>query len=123
MLHPVGGIAREFLLARFAWSIFPFLDGFLPDNVSRELFSLILSATGESYSASTEDCKSFTKQPAIRSGSGCQFIFRSTLLIGWTRIAGRHILPSPLIFVSSPSLLLIRKPNHLLYRTSGNIAS
>lgn len=29
MLHSVEGIAREFLLTRFAWSIFNFLEGFL----------------------------------------------------------------------------------------------
>ena len=37
-LHFIDGVAPEFLFTRFAWSVFPFLQGFLAAGVSRFAF-------------------------------------------------------------------------------------
>lgn len=63
-LHSMDGIPREFLLTRFAWSIFHFLEGFLQADISRDL----LISTGHRI-ASSDECKSYTKQPGTRSRS------------------------------------------------------
>lgn len=64
-LHSIDGIAREFLFTRFAWSIFCFLQGFLQADISRDL----LLSTGHRI-ASSDECKSYKKQPGTRSRSG-----------------------------------------------------
>jgi hypothetical protein len=66
-LHRIGGIPREFLFARFAWSIFPFLEGFLHDGVPRELHLIPLVVDNGSQSTSAEVCKSFSKQSGNKS--------------------------------------------------------
>lgn len=63
-LHSIDGIAREFLFARFAWSIFYFLEGFLQAGTLRDL----LLSTGHRI-ASPDECKSYTKQPGTRTRS------------------------------------------------------
>ena len=68
-LHPITGISHEFLLARFAWSIFPLLEGFLHDGVPRELLSVSLGEYKKPYLASAEECKLFTKHTKLRSRS------------------------------------------------------
>lgn len=58
-LHPIDRVAPEFLFARFAWSIFPGIEGFLLAGVSRDL----LSSTGQRWTASPDECQSYLKQP------------------------------------------------------------
>src|SRR5205814_711785 len=67
-LHSIA-VSCELLFARFAWSIFPFLEGFLQDDVPRELLLVTLPEDVRSQSASSEVCKSFTKQSGKRSKS------------------------------------------------------
>jgi hypothetical protein len=45
-LHPIPHCRSEFLLARFAWSIFPLLAGFLSQRVSRSI-ARVDQVTGE----------------------------------------------------------------------------
>ncbi|KAJ9654530.1 hypothetical protein H2201_008988 [Coniosporium apollinis] len=68
-LHPVTEISLEFLLARFAWSIFPSLESFLQDDVARDLLLASSEGSGETVSAPPEQCKLFTKQAGARSRS------------------------------------------------------
>ncbi|MCJ1422838.1 hypothetical protein MMC29_000718 [Sticta canariensis] len=63
-LHSIDGIPREFLLTRFAWSIFHFLEGFLQAGIPRAL----LISTGHRI-VSSDECKLYTKQPVMRSRS------------------------------------------------------
>lgn len=69
-LAPLKDISYEFLFARFAWSIFPFLEGFLLDGVPRELLVKgVITGSPEVQIASAEQCKLYTKQGQMRSGS------------------------------------------------------
>ena len=63
-LHSIDGIPHEFLLTRFAWSIFHFLEGFLQAGIPRAL----LISTGHRI-VSSDGCKLYTKQPITRSRS------------------------------------------------------
>ncbi|MCJ1471161.1 hypothetical protein MMC07_009809 [Pseudocyphellaria aurata] len=56
-LHSMNEIPREFLLARFAWSIFQLFDGFLEVDIPRAL----LTSTGH-RTVSSEECRLYTKQ-------------------------------------------------------------
>lgn len=56
-LHDVSSIPREFLFARFAWTLFPDIEGFLRSDVERLLISA--SSAGEAFIASAEKCKIF----------------------------------------------------------------
>lgn len=63
-LHSIDGIPSEFLLTRFAWSIFHFLEGFLQAGIPRAL----LISTGHRIVLSDER-KLYTKHPVTRSRS------------------------------------------------------
>lgn len=64
-LHPMDSIPREFLLARFAWALFPMLEGFLLANKKRFLLSTI--RPGELWEASAEECKYMTSKKGAPS--------------------------------------------------------
>lgn len=69
-LHDISGIPREYLFARFAWTLFPGMEGFLLNGVKR----LVISASSprEAFLASPEKCKTFLRQlnkPKLRSQS------------------------------------------------------
>lgn len=61
-LHDISGIPREYLLARFAWTIFPDMEGFLINGVERLLITA--SSDTEFVLASPERCKTFLPQPS-----------------------------------------------------------
>ena len=65
-LHSIDGIAPEFLFARFAWSVFPLLQNFLVDGVSKNL----LLSTGECRVLSSDECNSYLERSGTRSQSG-----------------------------------------------------
>jgi hypothetical protein len=44
-MHAVPSVSREFLFARFAFSIFPLIQGFLQQGVEREAFVPIKDGT------------------------------------------------------------------------------
>src|SRR4051794_12056189 len=53
-LHPIQGIQPEFLLARFAWAIFPYLAAFLDAGVER---FLLLKDEINTDVVSGDDCR------------------------------------------------------------------
>jgi hypothetical protein len=53
----------QFLLARLAFSVLPMMEGFLQGNLARKLYTV----TGDSYTASAEECKNFTSTTGARS--------------------------------------------------------
>jgi len=57
-LHDVTGVSREFLFARFAYTIFPQVRGFLQLSIDRNLLSISLAKEyGKVYTASPDECK------------------------------------------------------------------
>lgn len=67
-LHPIKGVPLEFFLARVAWTIFPFIEGFLLCGVSRRV--LVDDATYE-RELSADECTLLIKptEPKSRSAS------------------------------------------------------
>jgi hypothetical protein len=59
-LQTTKGVRGEFLFARFAWSIFPLVEGFLRAGVKR---FLIRASAPEPSMALPEECASYTRQP------------------------------------------------------------
>jgi hypothetical protein len=69
-LHSIHGVRKEFLFARFAWTIFPLIQHFLNAEVPRELLSVSLAGAYDiSFPASAEQCKQFTLRPGRKSRS------------------------------------------------------
>lgn len=69
-LKPISDVNISFLFARFAWTIFTLLAGFLMVGVERTLMGTTISTTpGSPRSVSAIDCKSLIPRPKSRSQS------------------------------------------------------
>jgi hypothetical protein len=60
-LHNISSIPQQYLLARFAWTLFPETEGFLVSGVERLL--LVASRSKEAFIASPDECKGFLPHP------------------------------------------------------------
>lgn len=69
-LHPMDSVPREYLFTRFAWALFPMLEGFLQDNQER----LILSTSVKEgpYLASAAECKALGSKKGAQSRNSSQ---------------------------------------------------
>jgi hypothetical protein len=63
-LHGIPSVSREFLFSRFAFSIFPLIQGFLQRNVEREVPVPAPDSTLISKTGSAEECRGWTPQSA-----------------------------------------------------------
>jgi len=64
-LHPMDSVPREYLFTRFAWALFPMLEGFLQGNEERLLLST--SVREGPYLASAAECKALASRKGARS--------------------------------------------------------
>ncbi|KAI9779335.1 MAG: hypothetical protein M1839_007443 [Geoglossum umbratile] len=65
---PIRGVRSEFLLARFAWAIFPLVIPFLSKGKERVLL-MVQDGSSVAKSASAEECFTLAGNPASRSRS------------------------------------------------------
>ncbi|KAL2349871.1 hypothetical protein BJ546DRAFT_897082, partial [Cryomyces antarcticus] len=68
-LQPLKGLSVEFLFARFAWSMFSFVEGFLQARTERVLCVSIRDARPVIRDFSGDECLSFTRSKPSRSQS------------------------------------------------------
>ena len=59
-LHTIKN-APEMLFARFAWTVLPLIEGFLISGIGR---TVLVASSPTPHFASSEECKSYTKQPS-----------------------------------------------------------
>lgn len=64
-LHPMDSVPREYLFTRFAWALFPMLEGFLQGNEERLLLST--SVREGPYLATAAECKYLASKKGARS--------------------------------------------------------
>jgi len=64
-LHPMNSVPREYLFTRFAWALFPMLEGFLQGNEERLLLST--SVREGPYLAPAAECKALASRKGARS--------------------------------------------------------
>jgi hypothetical protein len=67
-LQPIPDVGREFLFARFAWTIFPFLQSFLRRGVARYLLGATIDPSWQATLMQPLECRIFT-QKAVKSRS------------------------------------------------------
>ncbi|MCJ1469132.1 hypothetical protein MMC07_007765 [Pseudocyphellaria aurata] len=99
-LHDITSISREFLFARFAWTLFPKMEGFLRSNVERLLISA--SSAGEAFIAPADKCKTFLPTPKSTSSRSQSPTERARMAKG--QDFDRNIKPERLDLGTAPSV-------------------
>ncbi len=64
-LHPMDSVPREYIFTRFAWALFPMLEGFLQGNEERLLLST--NVREGPYLAPAAECKALASRKSARS--------------------------------------------------------